>query len=138
MARVSSSREASRIWVPQGCNISAPRLLSLSELRLSLALKFSKHILTTTFTLHVLLYLCLGLLADCPFLLHQQPAFTLPFQLLLSTGCQVEHITLITLLSTPPDKHPSPHIPEGFSVNTQGKAGQMCTSQQPDEVGGHD
>ena len=34
--------------------------------------------------------------------------------------------------------HPSPHIPEGFSVNTRGKAGQMCTSQQPDEFGGHD
>ena len=55
-----------------------------------------------------------------------------------STGCQVEHITLIPLLSTPADRHPSPHIPEGFSVNTRGKAGQMCTSQQPDEFGGHD
>lgn len=137
MARFPLPGGFSDLGTPRMQHLSPKAPESVWELRLSLALKFSKRILTTTFTLRVLLYLCLGLLADCPFLLHQQPAFTLPFQPLLSTGCQVEHITLITLLSTLQTSTPALTFLRDFLLILRERLGRCAHHNSQMKLGGH-
>lgn len=81
-ARVSSSRKAS--WIsgyPDDVRSQPPGPRVYLRPSCVLLSHSPKPPLTTTFIPGVLFCLCSGPLANCLFLLHQQPAFTLPFPL---------------------------------------------------------